>query len=297
MRHQEELQRPVIPDLIASCWTAAGNADARGGKTPSPVDLRQRIEWAGATGWKGFGLLHADLVQAKGTIGLQTLKMLFDDNGIEHIELEYLLDWWTTGPARAASDQVRHDLFEAAGPLQARHIKIGPGIKGVPVEPEIMKKSWGELCLSAEQAGVSLALESAPYSYLPTVTSIVDLVTEVGNDSGGILLDIWHVARSGMDYETMVHEVPPEILFGVELNDAQHEIVGTLFEDTINCREYCGEGSLDVTAFIHAIDEIGFSGPWGVEIISNAHRALPVKEGLARALNTTTHCFELASSI
>jgi sugar phosphate isomerase/epimerase len=124
----------------------------------------------------------------------------------------------------------------------------------------------------------------------------VDLVTEVGNDNGGILLDIWHVARSGMDYETMVHEVPPEILFGVELNDAQNEIVGTLFEDTINCREYCGEGSLDVTAFIHAIDEIGFSGPWGVEIISNAHRALPGKEGLARALNTTTRCFELASS-
>ena len=130
MVNQEDLQRPVIPDLIASCWTAAGNADARGGKTPSPVDIRRRIEWAGATGWKGFGLLHADLVQAKGTIGLQTLKMLFDDNGIEHIELEYLLDWWTTGPLGPLQIKSGTTCLKPQARYKRATLKSGPALKG-----------------------------------------------------------------------------------------------------------------------------------------------------------------------
>jgi sugar phosphate isomerase/epimerase len=88
--------------------------------------------------------------------------------------------------------------------------------------------------------------------------------------------------------------VPPEYLFAVEVNDARAEVVGSLFEDTINNREYCGEGDLDVPAFIRAVDRIGFEGPWGVEIISDAHRSLPVAEGLSRAYDTTARCFETA---
>jgi sugar phosphate isomerase/epimerase len=286
--------RRTVPDLIASCWTAGGDADARGGTTPSPIDIRTRIETAAATGWTGFGLLHADLVQARETIGLRTLRQIFDDNGIQHVELEYLLDWWTTGPRREASDRVRADLLAAVEPLRPRHIKVGPGIRDEPVDPNAMRENWSQLAEEASVAGVRVAVESAPYSYLPTVDSIVDLVTEVSHPNGGLLLDIWHVHRSGTGYEEMARIVPSQYLFAVEVNDAQSEVVGTLFEDTINNRRYCGEGDFDVPAFIRAVDRIGFDGPWGVEIISDAHRRLPISEGLARAYDTTARCFELA---
>lgn len=284
----------IVPDLIASCWTAGGNADARGGKTPSPIDLRMRIEAASRTGWSGIGLLHADLIQARDTIGYPVLRRMLDDNGIIHVELEYLLDWWADGERRADSDQVRADLFAAVEPLNVRHLKIGPGILEDLVEPEVMRENWSQLCEQAAIHGVRVAIESAPYSYFSTVESIVSLVTDVAHPNGGLLLDIWHVYRSGMDYASMAEIVPRSSVFAVEVNDAKAEVVGSLFEDTINNRELCGEGDADVPSFIRAIDKIGFDGPWGVEIISNAHRARPVDEALTMAYETTARCFKIA---
>jgi len=288
---------PIIPDLIASCWTAGGNADARGGKTPCPIDLRVRIEAAGKAGWTGFGLLHADLIQARDTIGYPVLRRIFDDNGIKHVELEYLLDWWAMGERRAASDQVRAELLAAMGPLNAMHLKIGPGILAEPVEPEVMRHSWAGLCEQAAAQGARVAIESAPYSYFPTVDSIVSLVADVDHPSGGLLLDIWHVYRSGMDYTAMAKMVPKKSLFAVELCDAKATVMGSLFEDTINQRELCGQADADVTGYIRAIDQIGFDGPWGVEIISNAHRARPLDEALTLAYQTTVDCFNLARDV
>jgi sugar phosphate isomerase/epimerase len=283
-----------MPDLIASCWTAGGDADARGGRTPSPVDLRTRIELAAKAGWRGFGLLHADLIQARDTIGYAELRRILDANGIIHIEVEYLLDWWTGGERRADSDRMRADLFDAVEPLNVRHLKVGPGIAGEPVAPEVMRDSWAALCEDAADHGTRVALESAPYSYFPTVESIVDLVSDVDHPAGGVLLDIWHVYRSGMEYAAMAEMVPGKYLFAVELADAKSEVVGSLFEDTINNRELCGEGDADVPAFIRAIDRIGYEGPWGVEIISNALRARPVNEALAVAFDTAADCFRAA---
>lgn len=282
---------PHIPDLIASCWTAGGDADARGGRTPCPVDLRRRIELAAKAGWRGFGLLHADMIQARETIGYRELRRILDGNGIIHVELEYLLDWWATGESRAESDRMRADFFDAVEPLNARHLKVGPGILGEAVEPDVMRESWAALCKEAAEHGTRVALESAPYSYFPTVESIVGLVSEVDHTAGGVLLDIWHVYRSGMDYDAMAEMVPRKYLFAVELADAKAQAVGSLFEDTINNRELCGEGDADVPAFIRAIDRIGFDGPWGVEIISKAHRARPIEEGLKRAYETSVECF------
>lgn len=288
--------RPIVPDLIASCWTAGGDADAVGGETPSPVDLRARIEAAAQAGWRGFGLMYPDLMHARDTIGYVTLRRMLDDNGIIHVELEYLEDWWETGDRRAESDRRRADLFAAARPLGARHLKVGAGVTDAPVDFQCLLDGWAALCEDAAEHGVRLAIEAAPYSHLPTVQSMVRLVSEAGHPSGGLLLDVWHVYRSGTDYGDMAEMVPPDSLFAVELSDAAAEVRGTLRSDTVHNRLLCGEGDADLVGFIRAIDRIGFDGPWGVEIISDAHRARPVPEGLQLAYATTEDCFRRARS-
>ena len=60
-------------ELLATCWTSAGDAAPNRGDQISPVDLRTRIETAAEIGWEGFGLRHADLAIAASTIGLQEL--------------------------------------------------------------------------------------------------------------------------------------------------------------------------------------------------------------------------------
>ena len=111
-------------DLLATCWTTAGNAAPLRGDERSPIPLRERIELAAAAGFRGFGLNYADLVVAEREYGLAGIRSMFQDNDIVHIELELLADWWSSGPPRERSDAVRRDLLSAAEALDAHHVKL-----------------------------------------------------------------------------------------------------------------------------------------------------------------------------
>ena len=52
------------PELIASCWTSAGNVAPLQIPETSPVPIQDRLEAMAATGWAGFGLAHDDLASA-----------------------------------------------------------------------------------------------------------------------------------------------------------------------------------------------------------------------------------------
>jgi sugar phosphate isomerase/epimerase len=89
--------------------------------------------------------------------------------------------------------------------------------------------------------------------------------------------------------------VPPEIVFGVELDDGLAEVVGTDLEDTLDNRLPGGEGVFDVPVFINAVLAIGWDGPWGIEHMSGDFRRLPVRDALTRARDAALHCFDLAA--
>jgi sugar phosphate isomerase/epimerase len=142
-----------------------------------------------------------------------------------------------------------------------------------------------------------VALEPMPMNNLPTIQAGVDFVTAVGNRYGGLTVDTWHVHRGGTSYAEMERILPAEYLFIVELDDADEQVVGTLWEDTVNARRLPGEGVFDVPAFIAAVHRVGYRGHWGVEIISAAHRQLPVREGLARARAATLRALDAAETL
>ena len=88
--------------------------------------------------------------------------------------------------------------------------------------------------------------------------------------------------------------MPLHRIVGVELNDADPQVVGTLFEDTVHRRRYCGQGTFDVKGIITALRTAGWTRPWGVEILSDEHRSVPVREALDRAANSARQQLEWA---
>ena len=180
------------PELLASCWTSAGDVMPARGADYSPIPIQTRIEATAAAGYVGFGLTRPDLVRARDSIGLGTLAKMLRDNGIRYVQLEWLTDWWTTGAARAASDRVRADLFGAAPILGVDHIKVGADDNGVPVEYEVLCEGFDRLADDAKSAGVRIAFENTPFTHhVKTTEEAVAFVTTVGNPNGGLLLDIW----------------------------------------------------------------------------------------------------------
>jgi len=82
------------------------------------------------------------------------------------------------------------------------------------------------------------------------------------------------------------------MVFGVELSDAEREAIGTLFEDTRDRRTLIGHGAQDVAGFIRAMREVGFDGPWGVEILSTEHRQRSLAEALTVVRASALQAFE-----
>lgn len=274
-------------ELIATCWTHAGDAAPLRDGERSPLDVLDRVRAAAETGFVGFGIVYADLMVAKETIGWHRLAQEIRDAGFRYTEVEFLSDWWTSGPARAESDEMRRNLLEAASVLDARFIKVAGSMTEEP-PAALLAESFSALCDDADAAGTRIALEPLPFSNFRTVPESARFVQEVGHPAGGVIIDVWHVFRAGNTPNDLLGSVQKEHLFGAELNDAREPAppFEELFSDTINNRLPPGKGDWDIPEFIDVLRTIGYDGPWGVELISESHRALSLEDALKVAFDS-----------
>lgn len=269
-------------DLIAACWTSAGDCAPCTEDERSPVPIRERIEATSRAGFTGFGIQHNDLLEIRNGIGFATVRKMLDDNGIAIVEVEFLDDWMERGDARQVSDSWRAVLLDAAGALRARHIKTGGKFHGINFDAERLAPDFDGLARDAADVGALVCLEPAPFREIQTPAQALELVELVDHQAAGLILDIWHVERMKVDLASIA-AIPGHRIFSVELDDAAAEVVGTMLEDTIERRMLPGEGSFDIAGFVAAIESTGYTGPWGVEMISAKFRALPVHDATRMA--------------
>jgi sugar phosphate isomerase/epimerase len=287
----------AAPELLAAYWTLAGDVYPGAPTEVSPFPLEERAAAAAAAGYTGMGLVHEDLVAVAGRIGYPGIRRILADHGIRHVEVEFLNDWYldAADPARQASDRARRELLEAAAELGARNLKVSPHLFDTG-EPDVarIRDAFAALCQEARAANTTVAIEMMPFTNLDTIERAMAVIAGADEPNGGILLDIWHVARGGIPYDDIA-TIPARFLAGVELDDADPEIVGTLFEDTRFRRRLCGEGRFDVPSFVGAVEAAGFAGPYyGVEIISESYRRQPLAVMARTSYETTRRQIDLA---
>jgi sugar phosphate isomerase/epimerase len=277
--------RAPTDSLLATCWSSAGDAASDRDDLRSPLPLRERIEAASAAGFRGFGLLSADLPAAEQEYGRKGIRAMLDDNGIIDLELEAIPYWWDDGPRREESGRIRHSLLTAAETLGARHIKVTPDGDDAPWSLDHWAAKFAELAAQAAESGTRLGIEFFPWSNIKTLHDGLTLVEAAGADNAGVVIDAWHVERAHTPVADLA-SVPLHRIIGVELDDADADVIGSLFEDTVHRRRYCGQGAFDLPGMIAALRAAGWNGPWGVEILSDEHRSSPVREAVRRAADS-----------
>ena len=278
-------------ELLAAYFTISGDIYPLGPTEISPFPFRDRVEAAARAGYRGIGLHHADTMHTADKIGLPEMRRILDGNGIKYVELEFLLDWFDEGERRQESDKMRREIFSVAAALGLRTVKAGPGFHEPEANVPKMRDAFARLCREAAEHGTGMMLEIMPWSNVRTVETALGIVEGAGQPNGGILVDIWHFARGGIDYKEIA-KIPLQYIRGVELDDADEQVVGSLWEDTIHHRRLCGEGDLDPPTFIKAVQAAGYRGYYGVEILSEKHRKLPLDEMARRSFDTTMEQFE-----
>jgi sugar phosphate isomerase/epimerase len=285
----------ALPDLIASYWTVAGDVVPLGppAEEASPWDLRDRAAAAAAAGFRGMGLMHSDLQQILTRYRPAEVRAILADHDIRHLEFEFVTGWLEDGAAGQAATAMLDDLLAASAELGARHIKIGPDMNAHEWPLPHMVERFAALCARARAAGTAVALEIMPWSNLRTIDQGLAVVAGADAPNGGLLLDIWHLARGGVPYAD-IRKIPVALIQHVELDDADAAVTGTLIEDTLDRRRLCGHGALDVPAFLREIRRVGYAGPMGVEILSIEHRRRPLAEAAVVAFDSTLACLRSA---
>ena len=276
-----------MPELVATSWSSAGDTSPMDTPGTSPVPIGERITAIADAGFCGFGLIADDLVAVRDSIGFEGLRDLAAQAGLVHTEIELLERWWIPRGEPGHTHGVRDLLFEAADVLEPVFIKIGSENGPPTANPTALAASLRELAEQAAAHGTRVAIETMPFSAIATVPMGAEIVAAADHPAAGLLVDAWHVFRAGTTLAELRTALPPSMIFGVELNDAAPDVVGTLFEDTVKRRLLCGEGSFDLTGLVAVLRELGFNGPWGVEILSTTYRALPVDQALKLAADTS----------
>ena len=275
-------------ELIAACWTTAGACSPMGNDDRSPLSIINRVETAARAGFKGFGIRHGDLLDVETELGFRNFRTLLDENEIKYLELEFLEGWYSQGSERTESDKQRADLLRAADNLGALHIKVGGHLAGGILNLDRASENFFKLAEEAESVGTRVGLEPMPFADIKTTSMGLEIVNNAGHRSGGLFIDIWHVSRANVDFDSL-SIISADKIVGVELDDADIQIQGTLLEDTLNERRFPGEGDLDINAFVKAIKSTGYNGPWGVEMLSKDFRKLSLIDATHHAFATSIH--------
>jgi sugar phosphate isomerase/epimerase len=210
------------------------------------------------------------------------MRKILDDNGMKYVELEFLTDWFLEGARKSESDSRKHRLFEASEILHAKHIKVGDFYNSACPFPKIVE-SFAALCSEAANYGATIGFEIMGSAMIDNLQDAVAMVKMAGAKNGGIIIDSYQVANLGLTYQD-ISSIPVEHLIGVELNDGI--LPGNPGYDPSN-RRFCGEGEYDLKGLLDCVKNMGYSGPWGVEVIAENLAVLPLRELSTRAYTTT----------
>jgi sugar phosphate isomerase/epimerase len=281
-------------ELLALYWTTSGPTEAHTGREWSLFDYADRCAEAVKVGFSGIGLWHAALQHVLEDRSLVEMRKIFDESGLTYIELEFLMDWFLDpgSEERKASDEQRKLLLEAAAALDAHHVKVG-NIPGTPCEIPRLTERFGELCAdAAKQTKAKVVYEVMPFdANVKSVDTALEVVLGAGADNGGLAIDTWHMSKLGISPDEL-RRIPLERLSWVELSDGQFEDMDDPVIETTQFRRLPGEGEFDIRGYVRACQEVGYQGPWGVEVLSKELDEQPLEEIFKRSYETTIAQFE-----
>jgi sugar phosphate isomerase/epimerase len=275
-------------ELLASYWTLAGGAVPHSDHEHSPFSFQDRVEAAARAGFTGLGLWHADLEHITRTLTYPQMRRILEDNGIRHVEIEFLSGWFLPpGERRAASDRRRALLLAACEGLAARHLKVGDFDRTACPLPRLIDE-FGQLCREAGARGIRVVYELMPFSVIESLEAARALVEGAGQSNGGVIFDLWHIVKLGIPYEDVMR-FPARHFLALEVNDGFLKAPPgmDLRTETTAHRRLCGEGEFDIAGFAALLASSPYRGPVGVEVLSQELRRWPLETAATRAYRTT----------
>lgn len=253
-----------------------------------------RLAPARDAGFRGVSLQPMDVVAFTGDgRSPAELRQFVEDHGLALAEFDAITTWdgdheppaaW--GPDGAAMKAgTAENLVPLAAAVGARSVSIVE-YYGVSLALDRAAAGFAHACDVAADHGLLVTLEFLPWTGVPTLADALAVVREAGRANGALLVDSWHLFRSGATLADLA-ALPADLVGYVQIDDAPATPEADLGEETTHRRLVPGDGDLDLVGFVRTLRELGYTGPLGVEVYSDALAALPAAEVAQRCATGT----------
>ena len=261
------------------------------------VPLLDRLAPARAAGFSAISLMPGDVwaLEAQG-MSAADIAARIADQGLGIREMDCTACWLPSHRNAGGDDPMAallHSLtpekvIAAAAQVGASSVTVVE-MMGVTPSLDEAAEAFARLCDLAADHGLKAHIEFLPFGGIPDLASAWDIVEAAGRPNGGLTLDSWHFFRSGSSLDQLA-TLPGDRIHTVQINDAPAQASADLMHETMNARLLPGEGELDLTSFLRALDASGCTAPVAVEIFSTRTISEPMAQavqGWAEAAHAT----------
>jgi sugar phosphate isomerase/epimerase len=154
-------------------------------------------------------------------------------------------------------------------------------LDGPPVPFEEMADVLGRLTQRAGRRGLRILIEFLPDTGIPDLPVALDLVRAVGDDNLRVMLDTWHLARTGGGPAQLQGDAPA-LIGGLQVSD-RCKVQDSQPYVKMSGRYLPGEGELPLIDILAPVMATHPDLPVGVEVLNDHMRAMPAAEAAAAA--------------
>jgi sugar phosphate isomerase/epimerase len=234
--------------------------------------FRDQVSAAAAAGFDSISIWpniwrHA---MRKDGLSIFDMRAMLDDHGLKMTDVDAYRDWappptqdsLAFGPNKSGIP--RRECLEVCAALGGTTI-VAVHLTDVPLNYDRDIEAFATLCDDAAEHGLRIGLEFVAFSNIPDVATAMKIVDGAARDNGGLIVDLWHHARSTFDNAALA-KVPGEKVYTVQFSDGPAQSPYGLVEEAMYHRQWPGAGDLDVTGFLQTLDSIGASASIGAEL-------------------------------
>jgi sugar phosphate isomerase/epimerase len=251
------------------------------------VGFLDLVRLATASGFSALAV-SCDLCR-RSPLGLNDLRRALDDAGIRVTYLDGLPGALPGTPEVAGWSQ--QEVFDLASALGAERLNVAH-FGGDPATPiEVLGEGLARAAERAAFQDLRVMVEFIPGTGVPDLLSAVDLVKAAGVPGIGILLDSWHLYRSGGSPSLLTGEAV-QLVAGIQLADRRRSQDDEPYVPMTG-RLLPGEGELPLAAVVAAVLAVHPDLPVGIEIFSEELFAMDPGEAATRAATSLRRTLDL----
>ncbi len=247
--------------------------------------LREKLQAIAAARFDGVEIFENDLLQFSGKPA--EVRAIAADLGLAIDMFQPFRDFDGSTPAQVARslDRVerKFDLMEQLGTdLLLVCSSVQPDALG---DTDRLAEQFAQLAAAAGRRGMRIAYEALAWgTQVKLFSQAWDVVNKVNHPALGLALDSFHTL-SLRDDPAPIRQIPGDRIFYVQLADAPWVNTDVLTHSR-HYRCFPGQGEMNVTGFVGAILDAGYTGTISLEIFNDEFRSAPARANAVDAMRS-----------